>query len=132
MIVIARIGASVVVRPAKPPPVRRPASYTAPLLPVLDALLLIQLPAGEPGKAAQDGPSTRAPAIHVGDRDGVPGSWYEPVTVPAIVAIRGVKQQLEDTSTLVSPFLFQIKLTKKKKKASQINCLPVNLSPSNR
>lgn len=30
------------------------------------------------GKAAVDGPKTRAPGTHVGDLDGAPGSWLQP------------------------------------------------------
>lgn len=30
------------------------------------------------GKAAVDGPKTRAPGTHVGDLDGAPGSWLLP------------------------------------------------------
>lgn len=31
--------------------------------------------ANAPGKSVEDGPSMWAPATHVGDSDGVPGSW---------------------------------------------------------
>lgn len=43
-------------------------------IPVWAALLSIHLPASTPRKAAEDGPTTLAPATHVIDQDGVPGS----------------------------------------------------------
>lgn len=41
---------------------------------VLAILVLIQFPANESGKAAEDGASVSAAAICVGDQDGVPCS----------------------------------------------------------
>lgn len=39
------------------------------------------------GRAAEDVPSTWAPAAHGGDMDGFPGFWLQPVLAQAMVAI---------------------------------------------
>lgn len=49
------------------------------------ASLLIQLSASAPGKAAEAGPMTLALATHVGNKDGIPGSWVQPVLRLAFV-----------------------------------------------
>lgn len=36
----------------------------------------IQLPGNVSGRTTEDGPSAWALASHIGDRDGVPGSWF--------------------------------------------------------
>lgn len=54
---------------------------------VLSAPLLFRLPANGPGKEEEDSPSMWAPGTHVGDLDGAPGSWLQPGSVPAVVAI---------------------------------------------
>lgn len=48
------------------------------------SLLLIQIPACAPGKAAEDGPRIRGPTTHVGEPDGILGSWLEPGPVLAV------------------------------------------------
>lgn len=50
------------------------ASQTAEPVQVPAALLLTQLPADVPGKAAEAAPSTRGPGTHADDQDGVPRS----------------------------------------------------------
>lgn len=57
------------------------------------------LSAKVPGKAAEDGPRACVPVTHVGDQDGVPGSW-----LLAVMAIyRGqVKEQKISLSLTVS------------------------------
>lgn len=45
------------------------------LVQVLVPLFPTQLPALMPLKVVEGGPSTRIPAIHMGDPSGVPGLW---------------------------------------------------------
>lgn len=51
------------------------ASHVRLLAQALIALLPIQLCAGPPGKAADDGPRAWVPTTHVENQDGVPGAW---------------------------------------------------------
>lgn len=60
------------------------------LVGVLAALLPMQQPANVPGKVDHD-PKTWAPTTHVGDQDGVLGSWLGPGSALAVVAIWRVK-----------------------------------------
>lgn len=64
---------------------------------------LIQLPANVSEKAEEDGPRVWILATHVGDPDGVHGSWHLPGPTPVIMAILGVKQHIEDPSLCLSP-----------------------------
>lgn len=61
---------------------------------VLADALLIQLPAKDLEKVAEDGPRVWILAIHVGDFDEVPGSWLCPVL--AITAMHRVNQLMEE------------------------------------
>lgn len=78
------------------------AFLTGVLVPDLAVLLLTQLPAHVPGKEAEDGASTWAPAPHLGDQEGVPSSWLQPGTKPAVVSIWGTNQQVEAHSLSLS------------------------------
>lgn len=66
-------------------PIRVPVCVSA-------ALLLIQIPANDPGKAAEDGPNTQTITTHLGDQNGVPVSWLWPGAALAVVAIWRVNQ----------------------------------------
>lgn len=50
-------------------------------------LFLIQLSANVPGRAAEHGPSSWGPSSHMGDPDGLLGSWLQSDPAPAIAAI---------------------------------------------
>lgn len=69
--------ARIVVQQVKPL-LATPAFHIRTKVCVPDALLPIHLPANNvPGKGEKDGPSMWAPAIYVGDLDGVLGSWLQ-------------------------------------------------------
>lgn len=68
------------------------------MVPVLAAPLSIQRPANPTGKAVEDGSSTQDPASHVGDWNGIPGSWLPLGTAQATEAIWEVKELIEDLS----------------------------------
>lgn len=55
-------------------------------------LLLIWLPVAVPGRTADDGSNTWAPAQHVGGLDAVPGSWLPSDTALAVAGIWGMNQ----------------------------------------
>lgn len=59
---------------------------------LLAAPLPVQLAANMPGESKGDGPSTWAPATHVGDQNGFLGSWLQPGVA---LAIWIMKQQME-------------------------------------
>lgn len=61
--------------------IQTPVGVTAPLL-------LEQLPANTPGRAAEDGPSKRA--IPSGSPGGAPDSWLQLGPAPAVEAVWGV------------------------------------------
>lgn len=63
------------------------------LVRALAALLLLQLPAQEPGKAVKRGPGAWTPGTRVGDQDGTPGSWLQPGPILAFADIWRVYQQ---------------------------------------
>lgn len=61
----------------------------------------LQLPAhAHPGRQWVIAPGTWAPAIHVGDLDGVLGSYLSPSPAPAVAGIRGVNQQVDHLLSL--------------------------------
>lgn len=53
----------------------------------LVAKLLIQLVGNVPGKEAEDGLNTWAPATHLGEQDGVLGFWLQPGSDQVAVVI---------------------------------------------
>lgn len=64
---------------------------------------LIQLPADGLGKAAEDGPSIRATAMHVGNPDDVViESWLLPGPTLTIAVTKGMNQTMEDLSLSLS------------------------------
>lgn len=73
-----------------------PASPVAALVGTPDAPHPIRLPATAPAKVIEDDPSTRILATHVGDPDGVSGSWLQSGPAKTVAAIWRVKQQRED------------------------------------
>lgn len=73
---------------------------------ILLALLLVQLPAAVLGKTAELGPSTWAPATHMEDPAGIPGSWFWPGPDLATVVIWRVEPAGgRSVSPSPSPFL---------------------------
>lgn len=48
-----------------------------------------------PGKAPEDGPSSRATAVHVGDPDGILDPWFPSGPALVIAAVWGGKLQME-------------------------------------
>lgn len=61
--------------------IRVPVPVPAPLFPIL-----------LPEKAVENGSSTWVADIHVGDQDGISGSWHRPGPELAVVDSWGVKQ----------------------------------------
>lgn len=59
-------------------------------------VLLTQLSADAPGRAAVDCPSACAPATHVGDVGGLPDARLRPGPVPTVAAIWGMERQVGD------------------------------------
>lgn len=53
-------------------------------------MLPVQHPAYGPGKGADDGPDIWAIASHMGDSDGVLGSWLQHIPALAVAAICGM------------------------------------------
>lgn len=62
-------------------------------------MLLIQFSTNVAGKAAEDGPRSWVPATHIGQLDGIPGSWLlpGPAPAPAVVGIYGMNQWIKIT-----------------------------------
>lgn len=62
----------------------------------------IQLPAQAPESIADGSPNSWVHATHVGDWDGVPGSWLLPDPGLFVVGNWGVNQQIEESFLFVS------------------------------
>ena len=91
---------------------------------VLAARLLIQLSAMT-WESSGGWPKSLEPCTHMGDLEEAPGSWFQVGAAPAIAAIWGVKQRMEDLSLSVSTSLcnsaFQINKNKSQKKERYLN-----------
>lgn len=73
----------------------------------MKALLLMQLPPHALGKAVEDGTSDWTPITPVGDKDAVPGFWFQSGPDTAGVGIWGNQPVDKRTSSLsLSPSLF--------------------------
>lgn len=67
-----------------------PESHVRVLVLHLVPLLLVQFSANVPGKAADDGPSSSVPTTHVGDPNGVLGSWL--LSGPALAVLQALEE----------------------------------------
>lgn len=67
----------------------------AQVIPVPATLFIIQLSVNVP-KNVDDGSRTWAPAMHVGDQDGVPDSWIQPGPALTGTVFWGVNQRTDD------------------------------------
>lgn len=75
----------------KPPPAVPVSNRDVPATP-----LLIKLPVGGLRETVEDGPSVWAPAMHLGDTDGAPGSWLQLGPDVTFTVIRAVTQRMEN------------------------------------
>lgn len=73
---------------------------------VSTAPLPIQLPAYEPGKTVEDGPSACATAP-TWETGGAQGFWIQPGPAPATVAFEGKGEPVDIRSISLSPSAFQ-------------------------
>lgn len=62
----------------------------------------VQVPADALEQPAEDARRAGAPATHAGDRDGAPGSWFQPGPAPALVAILEVPSDCKISVTSLS------------------------------
>ena len=77
----------------------------APVQVVLAAPLPIQLSAMA-WESSRGWSKSLGPCTHVGDQEEAPGSWLQIGSAPAIAAVWGVNQQMEDLSVSTSLHLY--------------------------
>lgn len=76
------------------------ASHIRVSVQVLADLIPKKLPVHMPGQAAEDGPKTWSPAIHMEDPDGISGLYLLSGPARAVAVIWGVNQGKEDSLSL--------------------------------